>query len=62
MKQQKWCTPTLIHTCTNLLKRYFRKSVSNNVNPERCRNVRHITWAGRAVGIWLPAGEASSRN
>jgi hypothetical protein len=29
------------------LERYFRKSVSSNVNPERGRNVRHITWAGR---------------
>lgn len=47
------------HTCTNLV-RYFKKSVSNSVNPERCRNVRHITWAGRVAGIWLPAGEASS--
>lgn len=55
---------TPVHTCTwtNLLKRYLKKkkSVSNNVNPERCRNVRHITWAGLAVGIWLSAGEASS--
>lgn len=55
-------THTPRHTRTTLSMRHFRKSVSNNVNPERCRNVRHITWAGRAVGIWLPAGEASSRN
>lgn len=61
-------TAETVHACTHahrqtLLKRNFRKSMSKNVNPERCRNVRHITtWAGCAAGIWLPAGEASSCN
>jgi hypothetical protein len=67
MKQQKLCVYVCVNTHTyahmqTFLRRDFRKSMSKNVNPERSRNVRHITWAGCAAGIWLPAGEASSCN